>query len=76
MTSAMLQGFSMVAAAMSATRTFTARDAHLDMALEFVDADPRRAAGGAKFVDVDTFRTADGAKFVWCEARNLFVRSV
>ena len=62
MTNAMLQGFSMTAAAMSDTRTFTAREAHLDMA--------------HKFVDADTFRTADGAKFVWCEARNLFVRSV
>jgi hypothetical protein len=62
MTSAMLQGFSMVAAAMSDTRTFTAREAHLDMT--------------HKFTNPDTFRTADGAKFVWCEARNLFVRSV
>ena len=62
MTSAMLQGFSMTAAAMSDTRTFTARDAHLDMT--------------HKFANPDTFRTADGAKFVWCEARSLFVRSV
>ncbi len=62
MTSAMLQGFSMVAAAMSDTRTFTAREAHLDMT--------------HKFTNPDTFRTADGAKFVWCEARNLCVRSV
>lgn len=62
MTNATLRGFSMVSAAMTDTRTFTAREAHL--------------GNGHKFQNPDTFTTPDGAKFVWSEARGLFVRAI
>lgn len=61
MTSATLTAFLMVSTAMSDTRTFTAREAHL--------------GAGHKFQNPDTFTTPDGAKFVWNKARNLYVRA-
>ena len=62
MTNATLKGFSMVSAAMSDTRTFTASEAHLGK--------------GHKFQNPDTFTTPDGAKFVWSETRRLYVRGI